>query len=130
MSAPRPIPEVTLVDPDRMNLLGLMLASLLRRRLEQPRARRYAERLHGCVAIQAGGMQITLHFARDRIQIERGPSRVRTIAAIRGSLIALLDAALGRRRVHHFLRGELVAWGWPTTLWQLLSLVQTKQSPA
>jgi len=117
--------NVILVDPERMNLLGLMLESLLGRRLGDAGARRHARRLRGQVWVEAGQMQVTLGFTEAGIQIRRGKAPGPRAASIRGTLTALLDAAQGRRRVVHVLRGELVAWGWPTTLWHMLSLMRT-----
>ena len=118
-------PEVMLVEPERMNLLGLMLASVIRRRLDDARARRHARRLRGQVLVEAGQMRVSLAFTETQIEIRRGKPPGPRAAWIRGTLTALLDAAQGRRRVLHLLRGELVAWGWPTTLWHMLSLMRT-----
>ncbi len=119
--------SVILVDPERMNLLGLMLASLLRRRLGDPGARRHARSLHGQVWVEAGEMQVTLAFSETGIEILKGKAPRPRAASIRGTLTALLDAAQGRRRILHVLRGELIAWGWPTTLWHMLSLLRTSR---
>ena len=121
---PEPI-DVILVEPERMNLLGLMLQSLIKRRLGDAGALRHARRLRGQVRVRAGEMQVTLGFTEAGIQIRRGIAPGPGAASIRGTLTALLDAAQGRRRVVHVLRGELVAWGWPTTLWHMLSLFRT-----
>jgi hypothetical protein len=118
-------PEVMLVEPERMNLLGLLLASVIRRRLDDAGARRHARRLRGQVLVEAGQMQVSLGFSEAQIQVRRGKPPGPRAAWIRGTLAALLDAAQGRRRVLHVLRGELVAWGWPTTLWHMLSLLRS-----
>jgi hypothetical protein len=117
--------HVVLVEPERMNLLGLMLASLIGRRLDDAGARRHAHHLAGQVFVQAGEMQLTLSFTSAEVRIRRGKAPGPKAASIRGTLTALLDAAQGRRRVLHVLRGELVAWGWPTTMWHMLSLLRT-----
>jgi hypothetical protein len=125
---PRPDAErsgITLVDADRMNLLELMLASMITRRLEDAGGRWHLDRLRGQVLIQAGEMQVGMRFSEGRLEIRRGMPTGPLAARIRGTLTALLDAALGRRRIQHFFRGELSAWGWPTTLWHLLSLMRT-----
>ncbi len=69
-------------------------------------------------------MRIGIQFAEGKIWIRSGPPSERPVASIRGTLTALLDAALGRRRVLHFLRGDLAAWGWPMTLWHMLALMR------
>jgi hypothetical protein len=117
--------EVVLVEPERMNLLGLLLGSVITRRLDEAGARWHARCLRGQVLVEAGEMRVSLGFTQAKIQIRRGRSPGPRAAFIRGTLTALLDAAQGRRRVLHVLRGELVAWGWPTTLWHMLSLLRT-----
>lgn len=117
------VPAIAIVDPERMNLLGLLLSSLLARRLADPKAARHARALRGDVHIEASGMQVTLRFEPSRIEITRTPStepRVR----VAGTLTALLGAALGRDRVKSVLRGELRVWGSPLGLWHILSLVR------
>jgi hypothetical protein len=114
---------VTIDEPERMNLLGLLLGSLLERRLAVPAAARHASKLRGDVAIDASGMRITVRFADGAIRITRGAA-THAIARLGGSLTALLDATLGRRVVAHFTHGELRAGGSPIALYRLLSIVR------
>jgi hypothetical protein len=119
-------PQESLVSveaPDRMNLLGLMLASVLARRLAVPEAARHARCLAGDVIIDAEGMWVMLHFENGTVSIRRS-SPERRIAHLSGTLTALLDAALGRNRIRHFLGGRLSARGRPMALWHLLALVR------
>jgi hypothetical protein len=120
--------EITLIEPERMNLLGLLVASLLERRLVDSGARRHFQALNGYVQIEAGTMRIVLGFGAGGLEIRRGNAPVPPVANVRGTLIALLDAALGRRRVEHVLRGELLAWGRPIALWRLLCLIRARKS--
>jgi hypothetical protein len=120
---------ITVVELESMNLLGLMLGSLLGRRLGDRVARRHFEALSGVVEIEAGRMHIALTFQRGGLEIRRGRAAGRPVARIRGTLIAVLDAALGRRRLRHVLRGELSARGRPLVLWHLLTLMRVPELP-
>lgn len=115
--------EVIVEDAERANLLELMLASLLRRRLAAPSARAHAMALAAPVEIRAGAMQATLLFSAGDVFVSRD-RRVRTEAHVRGSLGAVIDAALGRRRLEHLLRRELQVGGSPRVLWHLLALLR------
>ncbi|MFC1642417.1 hypothetical protein ACFL5O_06985 [Myxococcota bacterium] len=130
MGKPDDAARLTLVEPERMNLLGLMLASLISRRLADPVARRHANQLRGHVAIAAGGMQVAIYFEPGRVEVSRGPASKRPVARIRGTLMALLDAALGRRRVLHFLCGRIRVWGGPLALWHMLRLMRVEPEAA
>ena len=118
----RPAPAVTVEAPEAANLLELMLASLLRRRLADPRGRAHARSLAGPVIVEAGTMRATLTFRDGGVSISRdgGP---RAVARVRGSLAAIVDAALGRRRVANVLRGRLRVTGRPLALGHLVALL-------
>lgn len=115
--------HVNVCEPERMNLLGLLLASLLRRRLADRRVRRHVRRLRATVVVEAGGMGVTLVFDDGEVSITRDPVDDAD-AVVRGSLTGLLDAALGRNRVRRVLRGELRAHGSPMVLWQVMTLLR------
>jgi len=116
---------VTVEDSGRANLLELMLASLLQRRLADPHAREHARALDGPVVVEAGAMRATLTFRAGQVAISRGGGGgARGATKVRGSLAAIVDAALGRRRFAHVLRGELRASGRPRALWHLLALLR------
>jgi hypothetical protein len=119
MAAP---PEVIVVEPERMNLLGLMLQSVLTRRLSGKRALAHAAALSGDVLIEASGMQVTLRFTREGIRVTREAS-AHPRASVRGKLTALLDAALGRHRVRSVLKRELSVSGSPRALWHVFGLL-------
>jgi hypothetical protein len=114
---------VTVIEPDRMNVLGLMLASVLERRLDSERGARTLRKLCGTVVIDSNGMRVALVFDRRSVAIRRSAPAGRVRAQIRGTLMALLDAALGRRLVHHLLTGRLRARGGPFVLWHVLRLL-------
>lgn len=114
---------VIVEDAERANVLELMLASLLRRRLASPAARTHARAIAGPVEIRAGDMHARLLFSGDDVLISRRHED-HAEARVRGSLSAILDAALGRRRIAHVLRGGLRVAGSPRVLWHLLALLR------
>ena len=114
---------VTVVEPERMNVVGLMLSSVLKRRLRSTRGTRALRKLRGTVVINASGMHVALVFDRQRVVIQRAVPQRRVAARIRGNLTALLDVALGRRMLHHLLTGQLRARGGPLVLWRVLQLL-------
>jgi len=114
---------VTIIDPEGMNVLGLMISSLLQRRLADPSGARHARALTGEVTLDASGMRISLHFCPTSVRITRGESEAPR-ARVRGTLSALLDASLGRKRVWSLLSGRLSVRGAPRTLWHLLLLLK------
>lgn len=112
-------------DAARANLLELMLASLLRRKLGSRSARGHARAIAGPVEIRAGDMQARLLFSAGDVLISRTHTEYAE-ARIRGSLAAVLDAALGRRRIAHALRGDLRVTGSPRVLWHLFALMRAE----
>ena len=117
--------KVTVVDPERMNLLGLMLRSIIERRLHDKRTVMLTRFLRGDIVINASGMVVTLSFGGDKVVISREPPKGRPVAEIKGTLVGMLDAALGRRRVQHFVQGDLRPRGRPLALLQLLILLSS-----
>lgn len=116
--------QVTIADPERMSMLGLMLGSVLERRLAQPGPARLARFLRGNILINASGMQVTLRFGDGRVEITREPPAGRPTAEVSGTMAGMLDAALGRDRVRRFLRGDLKVRGRPDCLVGLLLLLR------
>lgn len=114
---------VRVIEPERMNLLGLMLASVIERRLTDSAARRHLHSMRGDVLVEASAMRVVLRFGGERVEVRRELDG-RAVARVRGTLTALLDAAFGRRRLWSVLTGRLWAWGGPFTLWHVLSLLR------
>lgn len=111
-------PAVTIDDPPRMNLLGLILGNIIERNLADPARQRGAARLRGDVVVQAGEMIVTLSFAESGVTVRRGAA-ARPRAAVRGSLDTLMGLALGRGMVGPVLAGRLKPQG---SLLQLLRM--------
>jgi len=117
--------DVVVVERDRMNLLGLLLSSVLERALATPAAARHARALRGDVAIEASGMAVTMRFEAGRVEVRRGLSP-RPRATIRGTLTALLGAALGRGRAWSLLTGRLRPRGNLFALWRAFVLLRAR----
>jgi len=115
---------VTVVAPERMNLLGLILRSILDRRLEDPGARRTASRLRGDILVDAGGMSVTLCFTGDGVRITREAPPGRPVARVRGTMRALIDASIGEGMVRSVLSRELRVSGNPLALLRLILLLR------
>ncbi len=116
--------RVVVAEPERANLLVLMLASMLERRLAEPEHAARARKMRGSIVMQAGGMVACLEFGGDQVTIHRARPSKRPTAEIRGPLLVLLDAALGQRQFEHVLSGRLKVRGSLLVLLRLLSLLR------
>ena len=99
-------PEFTIVDRERMSILGLMLGGIVEANLEDPRRAALARRLGGSLGVTAGKMSVTLSFRGDSIAMTRGLAD-RCRARVRGSLDGLLGVSLGKGPTRAFLSGEI-----------------------
>ncbi len=100
---------VRIDDPAKMNLLGLLLASFLRARLQDLNLRQRALRVRGAFGLTVGSMSITLCFSSSEILVRRGiadKTRARIIAPMNeivplvtghGGLVAAGIAVLEQR---------------------------------
>ena len=86
------VPHVVIEDPPTMNLLGLFLASTLRRRLV---GEHRPCRLRGTLIIDAEGMRAAVRFDEDGATVTRSETPARV--TISGSLASLLEAILRPR---------------------------------
>jgi hypothetical protein len=86
------VPHVVIEDPPTMNLLGLFLASSLRRNLV---GEGRSCRLRGALTIDADGMRATVRFDEDGATVTRSETPARV--TISGSLANLLEAILRPR---------------------------------
>jgi ubiquinone biosynthesis protein UbiJ len=116
---------VIVEDPEHMNLLGLLLCSMLERRLTDSAAQKRVRRLRGEVGVKGGRMRVTLRFAGDTVVLTRA-STGRPRARVEGTLEALLGVALGRGMVRSLVRGQLRARGNLIFLWRLLPLLRAR----
>jgi hypothetical protein len=116
------LPAVAVAQPERMNLLGLLLRGLLERRLRAGRP----PSLTGDVLVDAGGMRVTIRFSGGSVEITRDPPAARPIAQIRGTLRAFLDLAVGRGWLRSVLAGRIRPRGNPLALLRLLRLFRAR----
>lgn len=117
-------PRVTIDDPPRMNLLGLILGDIMERSLADPdRRRRYAALVPAEVVVRAGEMTVTLGFEREALVVRRGAAE-RPRAQVAGSLDALMDLSLGGGMVGPWLTGRLKTRGSLLLLLRLRPLLQ------
>ena len=123
-AAPGAAPRVTVDQPETMNLLGLLLRSILERRLTDEAARKRAARLRGDLLVQGGRMRVTLRFADGHVTITRTTSK-RPRARVAGTLTGFLAVARGGGIVRPLLRGELKAGGNLVWLLRILPLLRT-----
>ena len=106
-----------------MNLLGLILAGVIERNLQDEKALRKFERLDAEVVVEAGAMVATLRFQRGRLVVVRGAAE-RPRARVGGSLDALMSLSLGGGMVGPWLTGRLKTRGSLLLLLRLRRLLQ------
>ncbi len=104
--APEPAMTVEVVDLDAMNLLGLMVASVLRRRVQESSFSPILRFAPGSVAIRTAGMGVTLRLSHERLLIERGFDET-AAARVEVDMKTLLDLSLGRVSVGKLMAGDL-----------------------
>lgn len=109
---------VTIVDPPRMNLLGLLLGNIIQRNLDDQAKLARFNKLAGAVEVHAGEMCVTLSFGEGQLRVSRDPVE-RPRATVSGSMNALMGMALGGGMVGPWLMGHIKTRG---SLWLLLQL--------
>jgi hypothetical protein len=115
--------RVTIKDPPHMNLLGLILASVIERNLEDADKLRRCQKLKGNVVVTAGEMSVTLTFEGGGVTVTRGaqePCRAR----VQGGMGALIELALGGGLVSPWLAGRLKTKGSLLLLLKMRRLMQ------
>ena len=98
--------SVAVEDPQKMNLLGLLLANVVERALENPKTQRKCGPMKGDVQVKAGRMSVRLRFNQGRVEVVRA-SDAGARASVRGDLETLTDVSLGGGVVRHFLSRRL-----------------------
>ena len=117
--------RLEIVEPERMNLLGLMMGDVVEANLKTPHGESLAAGLSGKLGVTAGRMKITLHFKRGDISMTRGHAPSLT-AAVRGSLDGLLQVSLGRGPLKAFFAGDVTFSGNPFFVLKVLPLVRVQ----
>lgn len=115
------MPTVTVRDPSRQNLAAYFLRSVLARRAADPSCAGAFSALSACVAVDAGGMVVSLRPTGDGIEIGSGPDP-EAKATVVGDLSTLLSLCRGGSVVEAWMRGAVRTRGNPLRLLPLLRL--------
>lgn len=110
---------VTVEDPTRMSLLGLILASIIERNCEREENLARLAKLSGAVQVTAGEMVVTLRFDQGHLTVIRGPDD-KARASVSGTMDSLMGVALGKGMVGPWLAGRLKVSG---NLFMLLKML-------
>jgi hypothetical protein len=117
--------KVRVEDPERMNLMGLLMRGLLESSLKTERGRRAAQKLRGDVRVNAGAMGVTLSFTPEEIVLRANESG-RTRAHVRGDMKPLLELVAGGSLFAPVLLGRIRVGGNLLMLLRLLPLIRSK----
>ncbi|MBI4952448.1 MAG: SCP2 sterol-binding domain-containing protein [Myxococcales bacterium] len=115
---------VILHEPERMNLLGLLMRGLLAANLEEPALRARALGLRASIHVRAGDMHVTLRFAEDGVHISAGAEA--SNARVSGDMKALLGVVTGAGMIGPVLRGRVRIGGNPFLLLRVLPLIRAR----
>ena len=110
--------HVTIDDPPRMNLLGLLLANIIQRNLTDEAKLKRFQSMSGALEVHAGQMCVTLLFKDGGMKVSRDTVDSPR-ATVSGSMNALLGLALGGGMVLPWLAGRIKTRG---NLFMLLKL--------
>jgi len=113
---------VRLRDPEKMNVLGLLMHGFLRNALSDERLAARARAMSGEVWLNAGLMWTTLVFDGQGIEIVRGKTQERT-AMVGGEMDVLLGVVTGAGMVGPFLAGKIKIGGNPFFLLRMLPIL-------
>lgn len=124
MSTDEENPDRVVVDqPERQNLLGLLMQNILAANLADEAKRSRVRALKADIQVQAGEMIVTLRLDNGRVTIMEGPTE-QPKAGVRGDMGALLGVASGGAIVGPFLRGDIRTSGNPLLLLKILPLIR------
>ena len=112
--------KIEFIPPDKINLLGHFVHSLIERNIKTPKGEKVFRRMKGRILVVASGMEAMLHFQKDTLTISTEISE-KPGARIAGSLETLLRTALGKGFVGPVLSGKLKIGG---KFWRLLPLLK------
>ncbi len=113
---------IKIEHPENMSLLGLILASMLKKNLEIQEISLVANKLSSSINIRAGRMKANLSFIDGDVLIRRGFSD-KADASVSGTLNAFVDIALRRNLLKRFLKGDVKIGGNILKLLPLLKLL-------
>ena len=110
--------HVTIDDPPSMNLLGLLLANIIQRNLQDPGKLKKLQSMSGALEVHAGQMCVTLLFEGGGMKVSRQTAK-KPRATVSGSMETLMGLALGGGMVGPWLAGRIKTRG---NLFMLLKL--------
>ncbi len=114
---------VQLKEPDKMNLIGFFLHDLLKNNLKKGSCDEAARRIIGAILFEASGMQATLVFQKEAIEIH--PGKVAKInSKITGEMNDLLDVAIGESYLKLLFIGKIKIGGNILMLLKLLKILR------
>ncbi|MBI4952232.1 MAG: SCP2 sterol-binding domain-containing protein [Myxococcales bacterium] len=119
---------VRLHEPERMNLLGLLMRGLLSANLEDPGLRARALALRGSIDVRAGDMHVTLRFAAEGVHIAADGTSAN--ARVSGDMKSLLGVVTGAGMIGPVLRGRVRIGGNPFLLLRVLPLIRARAGGA
>ena len=115
--------RVEVEHPESISLMGLLMRGLIEENLRiEANARRVA-RMRGDVAVQAGGMAVTLSFGDGGVTI-RGGTPEHPAARVSGGMEDLLGMVTGGGLVGPVLSGRVRIGGNPFMLLRILPLIR------
>ncbi|MCL2824316.1 MAG: SCP2 sterol-binding domain-containing protein [Polyangiaceae bacterium] len=124
--------EVTIDQPEHMNLAGLLFAGFLSGQLSSPKLARRASRIRGAFGFQVGQMQFTVTFRKDSIHISQGFA-TNTRARVAGPLSEITSLITGPNTpiipLIAVLEGRLQIRGNPFALLRLMPIMLRKKKP-
>lgn len=115
--------EVRFAQAEKMNLLGYFLRDILKNNLTSERREEVARSLSGGVLIRASGMEATLQFREDVIEIHQGETQPIS-STVTGDLNALLEVAMGANYLGFLIKARIRVRG---NLFQLIKLIKLLQ---
>jgi hypothetical protein len=121
--------RIHLPEPERTNLLGLLMRGMLENRLADDRLAARARALRGDVRVQAGAMAIILRFGPEGLTILRD-GEGEPSAWVRGTMNALLGLVTGGGLVAPVLSRRVRFGGNLLLLLRMLPLLTTTAAGA
>ncbi len=115
--------EVKFAQAEQMNLIGYFLRDMLRTSLANESGKKVAHRLRGSILFNVNGMEVTLVFRDENIELHQGSLKPLD-ARIRGDLTALLDVAIGESYWKALLTGDIKVSGNLLKLLRLIKLLR------
>jgi len=118
---------VRIYDRDRMSLLGLAMGSSIERAFAAAPGAPPA--LRGTIALEAGGMGVTVRFGAEGAEIRQGVPR-KASARLSGELVPLVELAAGELPFAALLGRRVRLSGNLRLLWRFAQLLRSARAAA